>query len=85
MNGGNSAPTEGTPTVAGAAASQASMVAHAAFSAMFYDTRLGTLQQVPAPIAHLDVVHPYPLPLHPIVPMPGDPGAYATAQALEDR
>ena len=41
---------------------------------------------MPAPLCHSDQVPPVPYPTHPQVPIPGDPGAYATSNAaLEDR
>lgn len=68
-----------------AALLQASLGRAAAISSLTSDAVAGTLQHTPAPIAHLDVVHPFPLPVHPVIPYPGDPGAYSTAAALEDR
>lgn len=52
--------------------------------ALIADTRYASLQHVQAPIAHLDIVHPFPMPTHPAVPLPGDPGGYGTAAGLED-
>lgn len=56
----------------------------AAAESLTGDTRYASLQHVQAPIAYLDVVHPFPMPTHPAVPLPGDPGGYGTAAGLED-
>ena len=48
------------------------------------DCRYGTLQQVPAPICHADVLPPFPYPQHLLLPAPGATGVYATAAPLED-
>ena len=68
-----------------AARAQAGNAFIAAHEALLADAVVQTLQQQPAPIAYLDVIHPFPLPTHPITPLPGDPGGSATAVALEDR
>lgn len=77
------------PTFSGGTNELALHHSHAVLSAchgaMMADARLNTLQKRPAPIAHLDVLHPFPLPVHPMIPLPGDPGGYATSRALEDR
>jgi len=66
--------------------SMATVVARAAFTSQMSDARLQTLQKVPAPIVHTDLVPPFPNPTEPLIPLPGDPGAYATTLALsEDR
>ena len=68
------------------ALSLAGRVAQLAHASQFADARVGTLQKIPAPICHTDLVPPFPYPTHPLVPIPGDPGAYATSNAaLEDR
>lgn len=66
---------------------QTSVAFHAAYSwAAVSDARYEKLSNRPATIAHIDVVHPYPLPQHPLIPTPiSDPGAFATARNLEDR
>lgn len=69
------------------AIAQARVPAQAALASMITDARRQTLQQVAAPIAHIDVVYPFPGQLHPVnfAPGLGDPGAYATSQSLEDQ
>lgn len=67
------------------AVSMAGRVAQVALASQFADARVGTLQHIPAPICHADVIPPFPYPSHPLVPMPGDPGANATIAQLEDR
>jgi hypothetical protein len=78
-----------TPILAGGSSTvafhQAALIRDACFGSILTDAVWQTLQQRPAPIAHLDVAHPFPLPQHPIVPLPGDSGAFATSRALEDR
>jgi hypothetical protein len=78
-----------TPAAGGGTSSLAIGYAHAVLFACqggtVLDARYQTLQKRPAPIVHLDVAHPFPMPVHPPVPLPGDPGAYATSRALEDR
>ena len=56
----------------------------AAAESLTADTRYSSLQHTQAPIVHLDLVPPFPMPTHPAVPLPGDPGGYGTASGLED-
>lgn len=69
------------------ALAQARIPAQAGLAAQILDARRQTLQKVPAPIAHIDVVYPFPNQLHPVSVNPGlgDPGAYASASSLEDQ
>ena len=77
-----------TIAAAGMSARLAHAYAYAARAAsaesLLADTRYASLQHVQAPIAYLDAVPPFPLPTHPAVPLPGDPGGYGTAAGLED-
>lgn len=77
-------PSSGTSTDA-LAVLHAHKVATVAYSSLLEDTRYASLQQHQAPIAYIDVQHPFPLPTHPAVPLPGDPGGYGTAAGLEDQ
>jgi hypothetical protein len=78
-------PTAGAATIAALALETAQAALHATQLAGFCDTRVDTLQRVWAPIAHLDVMDPFLLTPQAIIPVAGDPGAYATNSALEDR
>ncbi|MCL2393253.1 MAG: hypothetical protein FWC87_01090 [Acidimicrobiaceae bacterium] len=81
-----SMPTVAPGGIAELSLSMAGAVARAQFTARMGDARLQTLQKVPAPIVHTDLVPPNPNPPKPLIPLPGDPGAYATVVALsEDR
>lgn len=63
----------------------AHQVARAAVISTLCDGRWATMQKTPAPIAYLDVLHPFPLPVHPAIPLPGDSGGFGTAAGLEDQ
>ena len=62
----------------------AAQASQASIAAMFADLRVGTLQQIPAPVVHTDLVPPFPVPVRAAVPLPSATGAYSTAYALED-
>lgn len=74
-----------TGTIDELALAMANVAIHAALNSTIADARVQTLQHVPAVKARLEVVNPFPTPMRMPLPLPGDPGAYATAQALEDR